>query len=134
MNSTIWRYRRFQWLRSRRLRYLVGGTAILFALFALLRMVFLFGFSDAAGRDDIDGSDILKALGIGFRFDLRLAILAMLPLGLLACRRAGTWPPCPPCAGWREPISASPFSACYWCTYSTSATKPISRYASTPRC
>jgi hypothetical protein len=74
-----------QWRRSRRLLYLVGGTAILFALFALLRMVFLFGFSDAAGRDDIDGSDILKALGIGFRFDLRLAILVMLPLGLLAC-------------------------------------------------
>lgn len=73
-----------QWLRSRRLHYIVGGTGILFVLFALLRIVFLFGFSDATGRDDIDSGTILKALGIGFRFDLRLAVLVMLPVAALA--------------------------------------------------
>ena len=33
------------WLHSRRLHYWLGATAILFALFALLRGVFFFGFS-----------------------------------------------------------------------------------------
>lgn len=72
------------WLHSRRLHYWLGATAIMFALFALLRVVFFFGFSGFDARALIDGQAILETLGIGFRFDLRLAILIMLPLALLA--------------------------------------------------
>ncbi|NUU36876.1 LTA synthase family protein [Pseudomonas sp. C2B4] len=72
------------WLQSRRLHYWLGATAIAFVLFALLRVVFFFGFSgfdaSALSREDA----IPETLGIGFRFDLRLAILVMLPLALLA--------------------------------------------------
>lgn len=68
------------WLRSRRLHYLAGLTALLFILFAALRVLFLFGFS---GLDDAGAPDVLRTLGIGLRFDLRLALLLMLPIGLL---------------------------------------------------
>ena len=68
------------WLRSRRLHYLVGLTVLLFALFAGLRGLFLLGFS---GLQDVTDSDVLRTLGIGLRFDLRLALLLMLPIGLL---------------------------------------------------
>ncbi|WP_137807957.1 LTA synthase family protein [Pseudomonas sp. G(2018)] len=73
-----------RWLQSRRLHYWLGATAIAFMLFALLRVVFFFGFSgfDASALSDEDA--VLETLGIGFRFDLRLAILVMLPLALLA--------------------------------------------------
>jgi phosphoglycerol transferase MdoB-like AlkP superfamily enzyme len=72
------------WLQSRRLHYWLGATAILFALFALLRVVFFFGFSGFDTKA-LSGDDaVLETLGIGFRFDLRLAILVMLPLALLA--------------------------------------------------
>jgi phosphoglycerol transferase MdoB-like AlkP superfamily enzyme len=72
------------WLQSRRLHYWLGATAILFALFALLRVVFFFGFSGFDAKA-LSGDDaVLETLGIGFRFDLRLAILVMLPLALLA--------------------------------------------------
>lgn len=72
------------WLHSRRLHYWLGGTAIMFALFALLRVVFLFGFSGFDAKALLDNDAALETLGIGFRFDLRLAILVMLPLALLA--------------------------------------------------
>ncbi|WP_095143667.1 MULTISPECIES: LTA synthase family protein [unclassified Pseudomonas] len=72
------------WLHSRRLHYWLGATATMFALFALLRTVFFFGFSGFDARALIDEQAILETLGIGFRFDLRLAILIMLPLALLA--------------------------------------------------
>ena len=72
------------WIRSRRLHYLTGVVAVLFTLFALLRGVFLLGFSGlpwhALGAND----DVLRTLGIGLRFDLRLALLLVLPLMLLA--------------------------------------------------
>ncbi|MDZ5436085.1 LTA synthase family protein [Pseudomonas fluorescens] len=73
-----------RWLQSRRLHYWLGATAIAFMLFALLRVVFFFGFSgfDASALSAEDA--VLETLGIGFRFDLRLAILVMLPLALLA--------------------------------------------------
>jgi phosphoglycerol transferase MdoB-like AlkP superfamily enzyme len=72
------------WLQSRRLHYWLGATAIVFVLFALLRVVFFFGFSGFDARALSDDHTVLETLGIGFRFDLRLAILVMLPLALLA--------------------------------------------------
>ena len=68
------------WLRSRRLQYLAGLTALLFVLFAALRGLFLLGFSAV---DSLSDPDVLRTLGIGLRFDLRLALLLMLPAGLL---------------------------------------------------
>jgi hypothetical protein len=71
-----------QWIKSRRLHYLAGSTAILLLTLALLRFVFLFGFADIDLRT-IDSAALWKTLGIGLRFDLRLALLIMLPLALL---------------------------------------------------
>ncbi len=68
------------WLKSRRLHYLAGLTALLFVLFAALRGLFLLGFSAVQEFTD---ADVLRTLGIGLRFDLRLALLLMLPTGLL---------------------------------------------------
>jgi phosphoglycerol transferase MdoB-like AlkP superfamily enzyme len=68
------------WLGSRRLHFLVGLTVLLFGLFASLRGLFLLGFS---GLPDVTDSEVLRTLGIGLRFDLRLALLLMLPVGLL---------------------------------------------------
>ncbi|MNB90322.1 Lipoteichoic acid synthase 2 [compost metagenome] len=72
------------WLQSRRLHYWLGATAILFALFTLLRVVFFFGYSGFDANALINDEVVRETLGIGFRFDLRLAILVMLPLALLA--------------------------------------------------
>ncbi|WPN49357.1 MULTISPECIES: LTA synthase family protein [unclassified Pseudomonas] len=72
------------WLHSRRLHYWLGATACLFALFALLRVVFFFGFSGFDVKALIGDDAVLETLGIGFRFDLRLAILVTLPLAILA--------------------------------------------------
>ncbi|WP_448089952.1 LTA synthase family protein [Pseudomonas azerbaijanoccidentalis] len=72
------------WLQSRRLHYWLGATAILFVLFALLRVVFFFGFSGFDAKALSGDNAVLETLGIGFRFDLRLAILVMLPVALLA--------------------------------------------------
>jgi phosphoglycerol transferase MdoB-like AlkP superfamily enzyme len=84
-----------QWLKSRRLRYLAGVSFILFLIWVLLRLVFLFGFSDL-DLSLVDRSALWQVLGIGLRFDLRLALLMALPLALLcylprwnmACNRA----------------------------------------------
>jgi len=72
------------WLQSRRLRYGVGATGLAFLLFALLRLVFLFGFSEVDAAQFFADSQWLQTLGIGFRFDLRLALLLVLPLAVLA--------------------------------------------------
>ena len=72
------------WLRSRRLHYFVGAVAILFLLLVALRAIFLFGFSAITPGVDQPWDLVLKTLGIGVRFDLRLAILLMLPAMLLA--------------------------------------------------
>jgi hypothetical protein len=71
-----------QWIKSRRLRYLAGSTAILLLTLALLRFVFLFAFSDI-DLGAVDNAALWKTVGIGLRFDLRLALLIMLPLALL---------------------------------------------------
>lgn len=72
------------WLRSRRLHYFVGGIAILFVLLVALRALFYFGFSPVTPGDEQPWDVVLETLGIGVRFDLRLAILLMLPAMLLA--------------------------------------------------
>lgn len=72
------------WLRSRRLHYFLGGVVILFVLLVALRAVFLFGFSSITPGVDQSWGLVLETLGIGVRFDLRLAILLMLPAMLLA--------------------------------------------------
>ncbi|MDN6858885.1 LTA synthase family protein [Pseudomonas sp. CAN2814] len=72
------------WIRSRRLHYLAGVVAVLFVLFTLLRGVFLLGFSGLPLQALGENGDVLRTLGIGLRFDLRLALLVALPLMLLA--------------------------------------------------
>lgn len=72
------------WLYSRRLHYWLGAVALLFMLLAALRIVFFVGFSgfDSSALSTVEA--VPETLGIGLRFDLRLAILLMLPVALLA--------------------------------------------------
>ncbi|MUH94591.1 LTA synthase family protein [Pseudomonas aeruginosa] len=72
------------WLHSRRLHYWFGAVAILFVALAALRGLFFLGFSgfDANALSEVEA--VPQTLGIGLRFDLRLAILLMLPVALLA--------------------------------------------------
>lgn len=72
------------WLLSRRLHYFVGGVAILLCLLLILRAIFLFGFSAVDPGVEQTWAVVLETLSIGARFDLRLAILLMLPVMLLA--------------------------------------------------
>lgn len=67
-------------LQSRRLRYGVGAIGLVFALLVALRLVFLLGFSGL----ELTTPALLETLGIGLRFDLRLALLILLPLAVLA--------------------------------------------------
>lgn len=67
-------------LQSRRLRYGVGAIGLVFALLAALRLMFLISFSGL----DLNTPWLAETLGIGLRFDLRLAVLIMLPLAVLA--------------------------------------------------
>ncbi|MNF31987.1 Lipoteichoic acid synthase [compost metagenome] len=75
------------WLYSRRLHYWFGAVAILFLTLAVLRGLFFFGFSgfDLSALHTVEA--VPQTLGIGLRFDMRLAILLMLPVALL------TWLP-----------------------------------------
>ena len=72
------------WLQSRRLHYWFAAVAILFVVLAALRGLFFLGFSGftASALGDVDA--VPETLGVGLRFDLRLAILLMLPVALLA--------------------------------------------------
>lgn len=72
------------WLHSRRLHYWVGAVAILFVTLAALRGLFFIGFSGFAASALSEVKAVPETLGIGLRFDLRLAILLMLPVALLA--------------------------------------------------
>ena len=67
-------------LQSRRLRYGVGAIGLVFMLLAALRLVFVVGFSGLP----LNTPHLLETLGIGLRFDLRLAVLLLLPLAVLA--------------------------------------------------
>jgi phosphoglycerol transferase MdoB-like AlkP superfamily enzyme len=72
------------WLQSRRLRYGVGAAGLTFLLLALLRLGFVLGFSGVDVSAFADDPQLRETLGIGLRFDLRLAVLLMLPLAILA--------------------------------------------------
>ena len=72
------------WLQSRRLHYVVGAVAMVFALFASLRLVFFFAFSGLDSSALTEVAAVPETLGIGLRFDLRLAILLILPVAVLA--------------------------------------------------
>ena len=67
-------------LQSRRLRYGVGAIGLVFVLLAALRLVFLISFSGLG----LNTEGLLETFGIGLRFDLRLAVLLLLPLAALA--------------------------------------------------
>jgi phosphoglycerol transferase MdoB-like AlkP superfamily enzyme len=73
----------FSWFQSRRIHYLVLGTCGFFTLFAILRAVFYFGFSNLPQQGSASSTDLFNAVSLGLRFDLRVAILAMLPPALL---------------------------------------------------
>jgi len=62
-------------------RLLLALTAINVAVFAAFRVVFWAAFHEASAG--ASWADILKALYLGFKFDLRLALLLGLPLALL---------------------------------------------------
>ena len=62
-------------------RFLLALVAINFAVFAGLRLIFWASFHEATAG--AAWADVLKALYLGFKFDLRLALLLGLPLALL---------------------------------------------------
>ncbi|MCI8209095.1 sulfatase [Pseudomonas sp. S25] len=71
------------WLQSRRLLYWLGVTVLFFVLLSVLRLVFFFGFSGVDPASLSTDNTVAQTLGIGFRFDLRLALLLALPLVVL---------------------------------------------------
>ncbi len=72
------------WWKSRRIQFLAGSVALFLLLFLILRGIFYFGFSEVGNSIHPDTDTLLKTLYIGFKFDLRLAILVSLPLFVLA--------------------------------------------------
>jgi phosphoglycerol transferase MdoB-like AlkP superfamily enzyme len=62
-------------------RFVLHVAAASFLLFALLRLVFWYLFAPIPSS--APAADIANALYIGFRFDLRLALIVTLPLALL---------------------------------------------------
>ena len=68
------------WWKSRRLQFAGGSIALFLLLFIVMRAIFYFGFSEVGRSVHPDTNTLLKTLYIGFKFDLRLAILVCLPL------------------------------------------------------
>ncbi|HMG59806.1 MAG TPA: LTA synthase family protein [Burkholderiales bacterium] len=62
-------------------RFILALTAINLFVFAAFRVVFWAAFQEALAN--ASWADLLKALYLGFKFDLRLALLLCLPLALL---------------------------------------------------
>ncbi|MDH5518672.1 MAG: sulfatase-like hydrolase/transferase [Gammaproteobacteria bacterium] len=69
------------WLGSRRVRYVALLALTLFVVFAVMRLGFYWYFSTE--DEHLAGGEFFNALYIGFKFDLRLAILVVLPVLLL---------------------------------------------------
>ncbi len=65
----------------RLLHFLINLTALNLALFMLLRLAFWLWFRNPA--DPIPAGDLLHAFWLGFKYDLRLTLLVLLPLFLL---------------------------------------------------
>ncbi|RMV68183.1 Sulfatase protein [Pseudomonas coronafaciens pv. atropurpurea] len=70
-------------LQSRRLRYWLSAVLLVFLVSALLRIVFFFGFSGIEPGMLFSRNEVLQTLGIGLRFDLRLALIVLLPVAML---------------------------------------------------
>ena len=64
------------------IRFVALGVLLSLTLFTSLRLAFWWAFRDEAG--DLGGGDLLQALYLGLKFDLRLALLLGLP-ALLLC-------------------------------------------------
>ncbi len=71
------------WWKSRRFRYIAVTFRVLLLLLVTLRLVFLGFFSEVGGNLEVATSTILQTLFIGFKFDLRLVTLLLLPIGML---------------------------------------------------
>ncbi len=63
------------------MRFMLAVTLLNFVLFVLLRAVFLAVFRDSSAP--LATEDLLKAFYLGTKFDLRLALLVVLPVALL---------------------------------------------------
>ncbi len=72
------------WLQSRRLRFLAACVAAFFVLLVALRAVFYLFFSEVGETVTASSDALWQTLGVGLRFDLRLALLLVLPLCVLA--------------------------------------------------
>lgn len=71
----------FKFYRSRRLRFLLGSVGLYGVLNVFYRLLFLIFF--AGETTSATSAEIWRALWLGVRFDLRLAILGTLPLIVL---------------------------------------------------
>lgn len=72
------------WLTSRRIRYLFSIALFFLSLLVILRGIFYFWFSGLPQQDTFSAQDLLNAMILGLRFDLRIAILvAVIPAFLL---------------------------------------------------
>ena len=87
------------WLKSRRLHYWLGCQRSRLCCLHCCRWCSFSAFRFRRQSPERENA-VLTTLGIGFRFDLRLAILVMLPLAVLAWILAGT--------DQQPPRSASP--------------------------
>ena len=83
----LWNSDFMRFLQSRRLHLLVCVALLLFVLQAVFRIIFYFGFSDLGQNEAATLPVLLKAWGIGLRFDARVAILLAAPLLLLMLPR-----------------------------------------------
>lgn len=70
-------------LRSRRLAYWLAVAALFLLLAGVLRLVFFLGFSGVDPVALVTEPSVAHTLGIGLRFDVRMALLLVLPVALL---------------------------------------------------
>lgn len=71
----------FAWLNSRRLHYITRLAFLFFAVLVLLRLGFYVYFGSIDNY--LDSSVFFEAIYIGLKFDLRMALLAVLPVLVL---------------------------------------------------
>ena len=64
---------------SRRLKFIFGSVLSFLGLFVFFRLFFVVLFF---GEMDGTGAELIRALWVGVRFDLRLAVLILVPVGL----------------------------------------------------
>ncbi|MBT4735857.1 MAG: hypothetical protein HOO16_01520, partial [Candidatus Marinimicrobia bacterium] len=65
---------------SRRLKFIFGSALSFLGLFVFFRLFFLALFFDEM---DGTGAELIRALWVGVRFDLRLAVFILVPVGFL---------------------------------------------------